>query len=266
MMDSRVTFHPPGADHHARWMSKAIYSLKMFMFRNQFELTDDERNGLRNVCIFIMRHYLENWFRCPIAAEAPYQDFNFLKGILQDKTIDPKLSQKIIKKFSNHLSYLADESLGLAFFDSTIPSEIKQAMVERLHLGDDGEDDEEDEFVHQDAHKVLATVEEIKRSYLTKNFSDFVTKNSLNFFFRFRIPTDFLWKPVKKWESLDSYQEGLIIIKQLKVTNDTAERTVYLMSQFVGILTKNDKDYQELVTVVDEYNHEYPTSLKKDLM
>ena len=33
--DSKFTIRPPGALHHARWMAKAIYSFKMFLFRHQ---------------------------------------------------------------------------------------------------------------------------------------------------------------------------------------------------------------------------------------
>jgi hypothetical protein len=37
-------FKQPGAMHHARWMSKVIYSLKMWMFRKQFDhlMTQDK--------------------------------------------------------------------------------------------------------------------------------------------------------------------------------------------------------------------------------
>jgi len=33
-----ISFLYPGTIHHARWMSKAIYSLKIFIFHNQFKL------------------------------------------------------------------------------------------------------------------------------------------------------------------------------------------------------------------------------------
>lgn len=30
-----ILFRPPGPVHHARWMAKAIYSLKIYLFRNE---------------------------------------------------------------------------------------------------------------------------------------------------------------------------------------------------------------------------------------
>ena len=35
---TNITFKRPGAVHHAWWMAKAIYSLKIFLFRNEFHI------------------------------------------------------------------------------------------------------------------------------------------------------------------------------------------------------------------------------------
>lgn len=42
-----IRFREPGADHHARWMSKAIYRLKIFMFLNQFQVSRRDKPRLR---------------------------------------------------------------------------------------------------------------------------------------------------------------------------------------------------------------------------
>lgn len=54
----KTIFRPPGAVHHARWMAKAIYSLKMFMFREQINLSEEEKVGLADICVFLIRFYL----------------------------------------------------------------------------------------------------------------------------------------------------------------------------------------------------------------
>ena len=41
-----VKFRPPGPIHHARWMAKAIYCLKIFIFREQFKLTVREMSSV----------------------------------------------------------------------------------------------------------------------------------------------------------------------------------------------------------------------------
>jgi hypothetical protein len=45
-----VSFRKPGAFLHARWMAKAIYSLKIFLFRNEFELNTEEVNRVTDIC------------------------------------------------------------------------------------------------------------------------------------------------------------------------------------------------------------------------
>ncbi|CAH1731952.1 unnamed protein product [Aphis gossypii] len=36
-------FHVPGAIHRARWMAKAIYCIKIYLFRNEFKLSAKEK-------------------------------------------------------------------------------------------------------------------------------------------------------------------------------------------------------------------------------
>lgn len=47
MPQEKISFKRPGAVHHAKWMAKAIYSSKMFLFRNEFKLSNEELHGLR---------------------------------------------------------------------------------------------------------------------------------------------------------------------------------------------------------------------------
>ena len=45
-----IEFKAPGALNHARWMAKAIYSLKIDLFREQIKLTSREQEGLGSIC------------------------------------------------------------------------------------------------------------------------------------------------------------------------------------------------------------------------
>lgn len=116
----KTIFRPPGPMHHARWMAKAIYSLKMFMFREQIELTAKEKSGLADICVFIIRFYLVYWFRCVRAIEAPFRDLTLLRDIRLTRKTDSDLSDEIVRKFINHLWYLSEENVGFSFFDKQI--------------------------------------------------------------------------------------------------------------------------------------------------
>ena len=74
-----IFFMVPGAIHHARWMAKALYALKIYLFRDQFRLTSHETRRGRDICVFIVRLYVSAWFTAPDAIAAPYQIFSFCK-------------------------------------------------------------------------------------------------------------------------------------------------------------------------------------------
>ena len=64
-------FRAPGPMHQARWMAKAIYSLKVSLFTSQFKLTSCESNGLSRLNIYLAKIYAKFWFCAPVAATAP---------------------------------------------------------------------------------------------------------------------------------------------------------------------------------------------------
>ena len=88
-----VRFRARGAMHHARWMSKVIYSLKLWMFRGQFTLTKKEEKGLQDMCVFVVRVYLKAWIMAPLEANAQYSDFLLLKSLLNYSAINSDISK-----------------------------------------------------------------------------------------------------------------------------------------------------------------------------
>jgi len=78
---SRVKFRAPGAMHHARWMAKAIYSLKIYMFQDQFVLTAAEKKGVTDISLFVALIYSRYWNEAPVAERAPFNDARLLAQI-----------------------------------------------------------------------------------------------------------------------------------------------------------------------------------------
>jgi hypothetical protein len=54
-----IFFKVPGPVHHSRWMAKALYTLKIFLFRNEFKSTLNEHNAFPDLCIFIFQIYVK---------------------------------------------------------------------------------------------------------------------------------------------------------------------------------------------------------------
>jgi len=80
----KFQFRATGPMHLARWMSKAIYSLKVWMFRGQFKLTARESCGLRDIDIFLARVYVTFWFLAPKAHTARNNDLLLLQQLQRD--------------------------------------------------------------------------------------------------------------------------------------------------------------------------------------
>lgn len=119
---SQVQFRAAGAVSHARWMSKALYSIKIYVFRDQFRLTLREEKALYDVCLFIVFVYIEGWFSATSAIFAPNNDLKMIKKLVEYKEIDEKIAKKALNKFTNHLWYLNSEACALSFFDNNIVS------------------------------------------------------------------------------------------------------------------------------------------------
>lgn len=115
-------------------MSKAIYSLKIYIFRDVFKLTKEEEKSLFDICLFVVFIYVRFWYTAPLAIAAPNQDLQFLKAVYVYKDIDKCTSEAVLKKIKNHLWYLSPEVVALAFFDENISVPIKRKMVKALKL------------------------------------------------------------------------------------------------------------------------------------
>ncbi|KAK2727038.1 hypothetical protein QYM36_007779 [Artemia franciscana] len=103
VLERGIRFIAPGATHHARWLSKVIYSLKIWMFRGQFHLSKKEEKGLQDVCIFAARVYLRLWMRAPKPASAQYHDDQLLISLLNNLAINSEIFRVTSMKMANHL-------------------------------------------------------------------------------------------------------------------------------------------------------------------
>lgn len=132
--DSKKKFkiRPPGAMHQARWMARAIYSLKISLLSYQFRISNKDKAALLDVCLFIVTSYVKPWLQCILAVKAPYQDLCFLKAMKNYETIDKSISKAALLKFCQHLWYLTDEVSILALFDDDVDLETKVKMIANL--------------------------------------------------------------------------------------------------------------------------------------
>lgn len=252
-----ISFRAPGAFHHARWMAKAIYTLKIYLFRGQFQLTSRELNGIRDVCSFLVRLYVRAWFSAPIAAIAPNFDFNFLLSCHNYCTIDKDISSVSVQKMCGHLWYLSEEAVGLSFFDANISNDVKERMVQSFRGTNTVDNDH--------CHNRNVIQPKYVPTFTTKAIDYFVTKKTASFFKRFNISTEFMDYEPSIWPQQDSYIQGLEIVRKILVVNDVSERKVKLMEEFNKILTTDEEQKQFLLLTVDLYRKKFASHTKKSL-
>ncbi|GBM63859.1 hypothetical protein AVEN_69872-1 [Araneus ventricosus] len=119
--------------HQARWIARAIYSLKLSLFSSQLKLNTKDKEALLDVCLFIVTIYVKPWLQCILAVKAPYKDLCFLKSLKAYEKVNESISKASLRKFSQHLWYLTDEIAVLALFDDDVDEETKLKMVSNLH-------------------------------------------------------------------------------------------------------------------------------------
>lgn len=253
---NNFSFKYPGPVHHARWMAKAIYSLKIFLFREVFKLTARESNNLRQICIFLVKTYLKSWFTAPSAILAPCNDLIFMQELIRYKNVNSSISKAACSKMVNHLWYLSEQLAIISLFDDNVPLSVKQKMIQALKK--DGSTDSK--------QKKFEIQQENFDSLLLSDMSDFISTKSLNTFKIFDLPVDFLDKNVELWTQDDSYQENLAYFKRLSVVNDVAERGVALIEEYNKCLTKNEEQLQYLLQVVKNHRQKYPNCNKRNLI
>ena len=70
-------FLVPGAGHHARWMSKDIYFLKIWLLSKIFELSEEKEASLRTEEDGHLHPAGKAWLLAPLSASAARNDLTF---------------------------------------------------------------------------------------------------------------------------------------------------------------------------------------------
>lgn len=249
-----IKFRAPGANHHARWMSKALYAFKLYIFKKQFKINATEVNELRYVCLFLINIYIVSWFNAPIAIKSPHQDLNMAKNLYEFRSIHKKISDAATSTILRHLWYLSEELIGLALFDDTVSVEIKRQTVKAIKTRNSNPSNFK-KFIAKDI-KLL----------ISMNISDFASKQSLFLFKQFELPHNFMDKDPKLWESDESYRKCKSVLSDLKVVNDLAERGVALIQEYNNCLTRSEEQKQYLLQVVENHRKKFPDFNKRTLV
>ena len=249
---NEIKIRAPGAIHRARWMAKVLYSIKIWLFRNQFKLKKTEEVGIRDFCIFSILVYLKPWTMATMPIEAPLNDWELMKALLQYP--DKRISKCTSAKLSAHLWYLSEETVGFAFFDERLLTETKCKMVKALNIDSN------------DGSPNRACIPNATFLDNSKGLENLVTKKTKDFFAKLQLPTEFLLYHPNSWKSNMDYEKARTIVSKIAVVNDRAERAVALIQELNKKLTVKEEQLQFLLNVVADHRKRYPVPTKEALL
>lgn len=220
----------PGAVHRARWMAKALYTLKIELLltgnEKQIKLTGRELLSIKRFNRFAILIYLQAWFTCNSAVEAPVNDVMILKKF---KEYDDKDICKIgIKWLTRHSWYLCPEMATIALFSTQLSFSEKQLLIDGM----------------TDSRGPHLLTE------LPSTVSDICISRS--FFETTGIDSSFLSAPVEQWCEIPAYNIALQTVNNLPCINDCAERGVALI-QDLNNIARDESQKQCVLQVVEQH-------------
>ncbi|EDS43189.1 conserved hypothetical protein [Culex quinquefasciatus] len=246
-----IRFRKPGCLSRARWMARAIYSMKMFMLKGFHKYMADLSflTHLENVTLFIAQFYVRFWFQTANAPAAPRLDLSLFKDI--SAFHDDKYINAARKTIKNHLWYLSQVNVALAFFDPGVDAEEKTEMVRALKH-------------HSTRRKHSKMTSSYKASQINDNstLKDFIGAETSCFFEILKLNRSFMDTTTPaEWSTNPEYQEAAERVKGLNVVNDVAERAVKLITDYHDKITTDSEQQQYLTQVIEWHRQRHP--LKK---
>lgn len=185
---NNYNFKPPGAMHRARWMAKAIYCLKIFLFRTELNFLTEVQ--IKNFLVFVIKIYLQHWYTAANAIAAPNNDFILLKKLKLYNKENSEISEAAVSVFGRHLWYLSPYLAALAFFDENINFAEKRKMVFNLFNRSN----------HLNEKRI-----KYSDSLLKFEVHDLISTKSIQFFKTFNLNEDFLKLNPKNWKNNSSF-------------------------------------------------------------
>lgn len=217
---TKKSFMVPGAVSKSRWMAKAIYAIKMYLFRDLLNLEEGYVEMLLEFVLFIALVYCKHWNRCTNAFNAPVNDLILISELKQFSKHNEEIANSVLRAFQNHLWYLGEELSVLAIFSDLVSIEDKNIM--RLKIASIAE------YPARSNNSIR-----LQKYIDGMKLTDLITERS-RFLFSFFNHLDFLEQRAETWKHNKSYKRTEKFVRELiVVVNDTAERALGRASNIV---------------------------------
>ena len=247
-------FMLPGPDHHARFMSKNLYFLKIKLLLRMFRLSEEEQVQVEEISTFILIFYVKNWFESPLPTAAARNDLSFMVNIMKYRLVaKPSAVMAVEQSCCRHLWYLVPQTVVFALADPGLPDSQKEAMARKLHS--------------LERHKIEGGKPVFPFVDLSGGdvpcMSSFVDSDSWLVFDILGLAgtQDWLTIPASLWENFLEFRKIKEFALNISVCNDIAERGVALITSYMNKV-ESEEQRQALLQVV-EYHRELVKNTNK---
>ena len=235
--------------HHARWMSSAIYILKMFICQDVFKPGSQYENDIYYMSWFLVYVYFLYWFRCTNLADAPILTLDLHHDLESWNAIDKEGSQAAIRKMDLHTDYLNGRSVVLTFASNLVNSETKELMARKL--------------LEITPVNIQCGKPQAPRVYQESSLEDYIDEESWLFFKLSNVDPTFLNLPCSEWSSNANYISFLEVVDGMSPLNDAGERAVKFSADFHGRLSQDKGQHQAVLQSVSEHRRSIPSGRKE---
>ena len=244
----RFEMQRPGAYHHARFMGKSIYLLKIFLLSLVFPLSQQQERKIKKLVGYVIHLYGRYFLSAPLGTAAARHDLAFWYDLIRYEHFEPQLARAVRTSIRRHLWYLTPELVVLCLFDDHLPEEEKQMMAAALRqvnrparfaTGKPGQPNFNPVAAHLGPQR--------------PHLSSFVTERSWLLFALLGVnELDWLDQPPLTWINHPSYQYLHNFCKDLQVVNDPAERAVKDVQDFAQ-MTRDPADQDNVILVANDH-------------
>ena len=251
------SFKMPGADHHARWMSKVIYNLKIRLLSNIFEISPEEKDQVDKITEFTVLFYIKYWLETPLPASSARLDLEFMAHMLQYRLTRPRIAFAVLQSCYRHMWYLTPQMIPIALADKKLEDTFKEQIAKALHSLP---------RITISSGKPVFPLLESGAQQTRMNLASLVTSDSWLVFQLLGLhgPHDWLQTPASLWHLFEEFRTLQKFSTNLSVCNDIAERGIHLMSDFIPHCESEDQR-QALFQCVEFHRNLVSDCTKKSL-
>ena len=245
----------PGSYHHARFMGKSLYPLKIFLLGHIFPLSRRENENLIRIAEYIILLYTRYFLSSRLRTAALRLDLSFWYDFQSYRALLPAIFQRKIvdsawESVKRYLWYLCPEMVVLGLFDDGLSEWEKERMASELQQTP-RPDVFQTEKPGQPHFQPIAAHLTPERPPLAM----FISKLSWLAFHSLDVDMahmHWLTLPPSTWDQFATYTHLRSFLQDMQVVNDAAELVVKDVQEY-GHMNRATGDRDNVILVATEH-------------